>query len=532
MLLFDLPLEIYQEILDYTVIQLGHKSIQLRLVNRAFNHEILLAHARNRIPKADSWTQNSRLHKDFLVSYFLHQRRDDKNSAGTDIISLMNHWVDRLARGSTEGSERDERRYQYMKLLVSHAKHDLSDIVFAAQSGPIHFDPLYEFLFAATYNGDLELVNQLSQDTRRIRQDVESGLFEDRLIDAAIKSLDPKTVEMLLRRGAKVHPEGTDDESWHSPVVVAVEHWSPNMLQLLLLPEFGLRTSGLAYQHAITKAMSLNQADVLAMLLDHYTAPLSESRYLMTEGLREACRLGLIDIICLLLDNGADVNEGLNFTENLYQPRPLAYAGWKGQVEVMRLLLERGASIEEHGNRRFHGSPGGEAMLAVAWGGHYGAMQVLVDAGLRLGMAMWIRVMFILSFQPEAAKLARTILDDGHLLLSLLPGLDDDGDYSEDLADLVALACRHGNFEFLKALFDHGAPLNDDAIYTRRRYPPPIVMAMCWRQDALVEALRTIGADEVDPLQSIIGNRFQQGDFPRDPPSPPPCHESFSAAVG
>lgn len=98
-------------------------------------------------------------------------------------------------------------------------------------------------------------------------------------------------------------------------------------------------------------------------------------------------------------------------------------------------------------------------------------------------------------------------------------------------ASIVALACRHGNFEFLKAFFDHGAPLNDDAIYDRRGYPPPIVMVMCFRQDALVEALKQLGAHEVDPLQSIFADLFKQGDFPCDPSPPLPCDRHFDATV-
>ncbi|KAF4226393.1 hypothetical protein CNMCM6805_008293 [Aspergillus fumigatiaffinis] len=530
MSLLGLPLEIFQGILDFAVIQQRHRSIQLRLVNRLFDHEIMLAYARNRILGGDRlfWERYWSVQERFMVPYFLHLGRDDDDSSGTDIISLMNHWVDRLARDSTKGSERNKLRYQFMKRFISHIKHEVCRVVLAAESSSIDFDPSYELLFAATYNGDLELVDQLSQDTRRIREDAKSGLFEDRLIEAAVKSLDPKIVEMLLRRGARMHPEDSDEKSWDSPVVLAVEIWSAKILQLLLQPEFGLRTSGIAYQRAIVKAMREDRAEALATLLDRYTTPLSESRYLLTEGLREACRSGRIDFVRLLLDNGADVNEMLNDARNLYEPRPLAYAGWKGQVGVMRLLLARGASIGEHADRSIDIPPGPQAMRAVAWGGHYDAMEVLIDAGLRLSIRDWTGVMFILSCHPNAAKLARTILDDGHLRVSHL--LDPDEDDSPVLPDLVVLACRHGNFEYLKALFDHGVPLNDDAIYIQREYPPPIVMAMCWRQDTLVEALRKLGAHEVDPLQSIIGNRFKRGDFPCDPP-PPPSHRNFSPNV-
>jgi hypothetical protein len=510
-----------------------------------FDHEILLAFARNRILEADSplWKREWCEQLNFMVPYFLHQRRDDDDSSGTDIISLMNHLVDRLARHSPKGTERDELRYQYMKRLLAYAQHNpLRRVVRAVEDDPIDFDPSYELLVAAAYIGDLELVDELSQDTRRIGEDIRSELFFDRLIEAAVKSLDPKIVEMLLARGAKLHEEWSDDQDYSSPVVlVPAEHWNPKMLQLLLQPEFGLMTSGLAYQRAIVEAMRVNRAEALAMLLDHYTAPLSESRYLLREGLEEACRSGLVDIVRLLLDNGADVNE-TGTTDSRYRwPRPLANASWKGQVGVMRLLLARGASIGEHGD-----DAGGEAMRAVAWGGHYDAMEVLLDAGLLLDTRSWTDVMVILSFQPNGGKLARRILDDGHLRLSdlqvdgddegyimarfmhvRLSGLqvpDDDNSYA--LAKLVSVACAHGNFEFLKVLFDHGAPMNDDAIYSQWQYPAPIVIAMCYRQDALVEALRKLGAHEVDPLQSIIGYRFKEGYFPRNT-RPPPTPDNF-----
>jgi hypothetical protein len=78
-------------------------------------------------------------------------------------------------------------------------------------------------------------------------------------------------------------------------VVLAVEYWSPKILQLLLQPKFGLRTSGVACQRPTVEAMSVNRAEALEMLLDYYTAPLSESRFLLAEGLQEAWRSGRID---------------------------------------------------------------------------------------------------------------------------------------------------------------------------------------------------------------------------------------------
>jgi len=50
---------------------------------------------------------------------------------------------------------------------------------------------------------------------------------------------------------------------------------------------------------------------------------------------------GAIDIVRLLLDRGADVDLAVG---NRYTP--LTYAAWKGETDVARLLIERGADID------------------------------------------------------------------------------------------------------------------------------------------------------------------------------------------
>jgi hypothetical protein len=86
----------------------------------------MLAEARKQNPEGDRlfWLRSSSLRESFMVPYFLHQGRDEDGSSGSDIICLMNHWVDRLARDSTKGSERNRLRYQFMKRHLSRTNYE------------------------------------------------------------------------------------------------------------------------------------------------------------------------------------------------------------------------------------------------------------------------------------------------------------------------------------------------------------------------------------------------------------------------
>ena len=95
--------------------------------------------------------------------------------------------------------------------------------------------------------------------------------------------------------------------------------------------------------------------------------------------------------------------------------------------------------------------------------------------------------------------------------------------FEYSLPIIIGYACQQGNIALVQALVQHGVALNEVALYTPQAVPPPITIAMAFRQDRMVQVLRELGATEVDPIDTIFGDGFAAGKFPCDPPPPPEC---------
>lgn len=487
-----------------------HTGSRLTLLE-LFDREILRVFARTELLDDHDFCCNLRASKnDFLARYLLQRPHTETTPTNGNFAALMNYVVDELMKYDDHGGS-EQLRYQYLKVLCVKvsAQHRITYSVCRKTTRLVSsVENRCHVIIAAIYLEKFFVVEWMLEDEQMDVAEVKSEIFGTPL-HAAVQMGRHDLVRVLLQRGANVNMERPGIIG--SLLDAAIMTQDEKMVRLLLEPRYGYTTHGRAFEEDIVMSLRSNQPDVAHLLLGRNKHKLSECQYVLQDGLLAACRYGLIEIVQLLLDHGANVNERGSPGGEV---GTIEQAAWTGQEEVLLLLLARGANP-------YGRESGGGSMCAAAWGGHIGAVCILLDAGVELKPRQWAWVLSRAAPRVGSAEMVRLLLDRGIIELNKL---DDDLQSAESyLVDLVALACQQGNVGFVEALAQHGFTMNDESLYARHDLPPPIILAMAFRQDHLVQALRKLGVREVDPLDSMIGKDFANGKYPRDPPAPPEC---------
>ena len=161
-----------------------------------------------------------------------------------------------------------------------------------------------------------------------------TGIRNDKLM-AAVKANDVDGVRMLLKQGAPVDARGSGEGSdeGYTALLHAVEHRFLPLTRLLLhsgadptLP------AGHENVFPLLKAARAGERDMLVLLLD-YGAQINQKRPGDgMDALAAACLEGQLPIVDMLVARNAAI-----------EPQDLSYAIGGGHVEVARRLLDAGA---------------------------------------------------------------------------------------------------------------------------------------------------------------------------------------------
>ncbi|KAK1139795.1 hypothetical protein N8T08_011192 [Aspergillus melleus] len=531
----SLPIEILGDIIDCIVISpIGIRgSAHLRLVNRTFDLEIRRSYARTSqfaFDRRFAVAPLSLTKCAFFAKYLLlRPKGKEKGKAeDKDISYHLNDLVDQLlgheenVKGiPVESEHEDAKRYQLLSILCAK----MSSVQLSLYPSPIKLPngktTTMDLLIAAIYTGHLSLVDHiLSTDQINLQSDT-STLFETPLL-AAVDTQSPDTVRTLLARNAPFKPPNMRPSRPFrgNPLLKAVENNDLVILTMLLDPSSNLCKSDLTYQHALVSSItsSPDSHRITSLLLSQYEPSLPESPYILSEGLRAACRSGHTELITHLLASGADVNSTLNYRETHSMAAPIAQAAWTGQVSAIRLLLSHGALLRPNpdgntGVRTQH--PGADALRAATWGNHWPAARALLDAGVAryLSQTDWCSVFKIAALHAECVDVAAHLLDCGVVTLT---GLADDEVEAEDaVAELVAIVCQRGNVGFMEALVRHGLPVTGHAMYQRAEYPVPVVQALAWGQQGVVRLLEEVMGQKVDEEMKQLANAIREKEMSR-----------------
>jgi ankyrin repeat protein len=267
-------------------------------------------------------------------------------------------------------------------------------------------------LVVAAAGGHLEAVRELLKHDNRPGYVAKYGWTP--LIWAAYGDHEP-VVKLLLERGAEYD------------VFTAAMRGDLARVKELVSGDPTLVAKEVGSDTPLVWAARRNRADVVTYLLDEK----SDINHADWSGsiLAQTAWEGHIDIIRILLDRGANTETGAEVRECPYGTA-LHQAAHKGRIEIVRLLLDRGAKIDSLNNDR-------QTPLCFAVGeGHAAVAKLLLDRGADpngkgrspLGEAVW-------ESHPD---LVRMLLEHGAVSAMALHHAAERGD-----VDLVQLLLKH-----------------------------------------------------------------------------------------
>ena len=199
----------------------------------------------------------------------------------------------------------------------------------------------------------------------------------------------------------------------------------------------------------------------------------------LNRALLAASHRGHIDIVLLLLNNGANVHA----THEENNTSAFQYGVYKRHLDILKLLLERGVDINQQGWM------GGTALHSCAMYGHMDILQFLINNGAMVNI-----------FDKRGLTPLHCASGHGHILiikLLLMKGADPNKCTSSSGAPLHQ-ASFHGNIQVVQCLLDNGACIN---LYSEE-IGTPLQAACVEGHFKLVKVLIERGAD----INKIGGN--------------------------
>lgn len=349
---------------------------------------------------------------------------------------------------------------------------------------------------AAAFLGKLDVVASLLR--KGVDVNTSSAYFGFPLRAAAGRG-HVEVVRFLLEHGANVSNPGGYSPYCHdedTALQAASRRGDDTIVRLLSEPIYGLQTAGVAYDNAMLGAVRYGHVNLVKYMLHRCNSP--NLKVLQSEMLVVAAGFGHLQLVQTMLGNGVDVDYiGIRYVHVLTE----AAAG--GHALIVSLLLEKGALFDSNGHDK-------GALNLAARLGHEDVVRILLDNGadVNTDSGSGFKNPLYEAAMSQDVGMMRLLLDRG--------------------ADIKAFECGESAFdraitmgyeEVICVLVEAGVDI-DSTGYDGE--PAPILTAMMYGQDRVVELLAELGAKRVDPLTSDWAEKFLDGTYPKYVGNPPP----------
>lgn len=192
-------------------------------------------------------------------------------------------------------------------------------------------------LTALAYLGDISRLKPLIDAGVDVNAE---GLTMGKPLQAAAAKGHIEIVSLLLKSGADANSGDSkyDDTPLqlfgNTPLQLACSAGHEGIVRILLSPEYDIRRLGSLYQKAVMSAVRGDNVDLMQLLIRFY-----KGKYILQDKmLQNAAAHGAVNVLRILLDEGADIN-----SQDSEFRTPLQTAASRGYVEIVQLLLARGA---------------------------------------------------------------------------------------------------------------------------------------------------------------------------------------------